>query len=359
MLRQPVHSIAYIEENFMRNAGLCHGMCCSMMQMWHFRQSIFSMIAGVAIIAAAPGYAYDTLIEGAKMCTQYFPIKEREQQIPVHLLAAISTIETGRYHKGLDMALPWPWTINVEGQGHYYASKAEAIANTQAYLNQGIRSIDVGCMQVNLKHHPRAFANLNDAFDPAKNVDYAARFLQTNYQELGSWVKAAASYHSRTPSRGNPYLERVAKAWQTIVSKVQQAQARTGVRQSISDTTAHSDVAAAPGYKVIDASAPQNIRRPRQVITSTHGVRVISVDEVASSSVPKTEDTLTKTQTQLLVVPSASAQNSAIAAAITVDNSSPKTQSAQSNTVDKLSKNAHTNRTGDADGARPHFVFAE
>ena len=57
-------------------------------------------------------------------------------------------------------------------------------------------------MQVNLKHHPKAFANLNEAFDPATNVSYAAGFLRTNYASLGNWIKATAAYHSRTPSYG-------------------------------------------------------------------------------------------------------------------------------------------------------------
>jgi len=212
------------------------------------------------LLAFAPAAHADTLIDGARQCTQYFPIKERTHAIPVHLLAAISSIETGRYHKGLGMPLPWPWTINVEGQGHFYDSKAEAIAETSRYLRMGKRSIDVGCMQVNLKHHPRAFANLNDAFDPEKNVDYAARFLKDNYADLGnSWVKAAAAYHSRTPSRGNPYLQKVAVAWQRIVTKVQQAQSRSGVQ-------ANAPVAAEP-----------TPAKPMNRLASTQNVRVISV----------------------------------------------------------------------------------
>lgn len=305
------------------------------------------MLCGASLLFASPAYAYDSLIEGAKMCTQYFPIKEREQQIPVHLLAAISTIETGRYHKGLDMALPWPWTINVEGQGHYYNSKAEAIAHTQAYLNQGIRSIDVGCMQVNLKHHPNAFANLNEAFDPAKNVDYAARFLQTNYQELGSWVKAAASYHSRTPSRSNPYLERVGKAWQTIVSKVQQAQARAGVTQAIAQPDTVKDVAGAPDYKVVDAQPSAIPQKPLNKIKSTHGVKVITI----GSDAPKTATPKPATQAAPVMIIEAPEPKRTRAAPVTVE---PVSQNGNaSNRVDNAQGNAHTNNQ------QSHFVFAE
>ena len=212
----------------------------------------------------------DTLIEGAKQCTQYFPTEEQSLAIPVHLLAAISTTETGRYHQGLGMAVPWPWTINVEGKGYYYSSKAEAIAATQKFLAQGKRSIDVGCMQVNLKHHPKAFRNLNEAFDPATNVSYAARFLSENFAEMGNWIKAAASYHSRTTSRGNAYLGRVEKNWTNIVNKVRAAR---GEQQVASAAPAMKAQAALPS--VITRRAGHSTGHS---IKSTHGVRMIEVN---------------------------------------------------------------------------------
>ena len=43
-----------------------------------------------------------------------------------------------------------------------------------SYRAQGARSIDVGCMQVNLLHHADAFASLEQAFDPVANARYAA-----------------------------------------------------------------------------------------------------------------------------------------------------------------------------------------
>lgn len=235
----------------------------------------WGVLAGAAMIGcSAPVFASDALIEGAKQCTQYFPVKERQYGIPVHLLAAISSIETGRYHKGLGMALPWPWTINVEGKGYFFATKEEAVAETSRHLRMGKRSIDIGCMQVNLKHHPNAFANLSEAFDPEKNVDYAARFLRNNYSDLGNnWVRAAAAYHSRTPSRGNPYLQKVAVAWKNIVTKVQQAQANTGQQPM---QVASND----PGFAAAAQSAPA--AKPMNRIEATRNVKVISVTPQAT-----------------------------------------------------------------------------
>lgn len=176
-----------------------------------------------ALLAAPATLADQTLVEGAKLCTRLFPQHERQHGIPTHLLAAIATTESGRWHNGLKMSLPWPWTVNAEGKGFYLSSKQEAIHKVNSLRAQGIKSIDVGCMQVNLMHHPDAFANITQAFDPQYNVAYAAKFLKSNYDESGSWKKAAADYHSRTPSRGNPYVGIVYNAWQKIAEKVKQA----------------------------------------------------------------------------------------------------------------------------------------
>ena len=175
--------------------------------------------------SAALSYADDRMIEGAKQCTRYVAKHEREHGIPVHLLAAIASTESGRWHSGLKMPLPWPWTINAEGKGQYFSSKQEAVNEVRRLQARGVKSIDVGCMQVNLYHHADAFANLNEAFDPKTNVAYAAKFLKNNYNEIGSWKKAAAAYHSRTPSLGNKYIGLVYNAWRRIINEVRSAKA--------------------------------------------------------------------------------------------------------------------------------------
>lgn len=171
----------------------------------------------------------DPLIEGAKLCTRALPEHERKYRIPQHLLSAIASTESGRWHKGLNLALPWPWTINAAGQGYYFDTKEEAIRKVRELQRQGITSIDVGCMQVNLHHHPEAFHNLSQAFDPVSNVGYAASFLRRNYEEMGSWKDAAAAYHSRTPERGANYVGLVYNSWKRITTRVRDAQKSIGV----------------------------------------------------------------------------------------------------------------------------------
>lgn len=175
----------------------------------------------------------DRFIEGAKLCTRSLTYTEQAHGIPMRLLTAISTTETGRSHKGLNMALPWPWTINVEGKGYFYDSKEDAIAAVRAFQARGARSIDVGCMQINLMYHPKAFNSLEEAFTPEHNVNYAAKFLLDLYKETGkNWDTAAASYHSRTYTRGQGYLKNVLSHQQRILRKIQAALSHVPVQST-------------------------------------------------------------------------------------------------------------------------------
>jgi hypothetical protein len=236
-------------------------------------------LASVALLvatslAAAPANATrDPLLEGARLCTQYFPVEERTNSIPTHLLAAIATTESGRYHKGLGMSVPWPWTINVEGKGYHFNSKAEAIAQTQRFLAAGRASIDVGCMQVNLKHHPKAFSDLNQAFDPERNVAYASKFLRENHASMGDWIKATAAYHSRTAVHGNRYLGEIERNWNRIVGKVAQARGGKAGEMPVEKQSQKASVEKPRTPRVINVSNAQTMAPAKRV-------RVIKVSDV-------------------------------------------------------------------------------
>ena len=126
-------------------------------------------------------------------------------RVPDKLVPAIARVESGRLDPATGRIRPWPWTINVEGTGYFFDSKADVIAAVQGYQARGVRSIDVGCMQVNLMHHPKAFADLDDSFDPPANARYAVRFLAALYQQSKDWNLATAWYHSADPERGEEY----------------------------------------------------------------------------------------------------------------------------------------------------------
>ena len=159
--------------------------------------------ASVPVPAPVPAPAQGLL------CRAAVAAAERTGGIPPHLLAAISRVESGRRDPVTGDWHPWPWTINAEGQGAFYDTKAQAIAAVRALQASGVRSIDVGCAQINLMHHPDAFPNLEVAFDPQANETYAAQFLKELYGQTGDWTKAAATYHSATPDLAADYARKV------------------------------------------------------------------------------------------------------------------------------------------------------
>ncbi len=149
----------------------------------------------------------------ARLCRPAIDMAERRHGIPSRLLQAIGRVESGKADPATGQVNPWPWTANAEGQGFYFNTKAEAIAAITGMRAKGMRSIDVGCMQINLLHHPDAFSGLEQAFDPMANADYAGRFLRKLFDQTGSWQKAAAWYHSATPELGEAYQKRVMAVW--------------------------------------------------------------------------------------------------------------------------------------------------
>ncbi len=147
------------------------------------------------------------------LCRSAVAAAERGSGLPAHLLAAISRVESGRRDPATGAVHPWPWSVNAEGQGLFYATKADAVAAVRAMQANGVRSIDVGCGQINLMHHPDAFSSLEIAFDPQANAAYAAKFLTELFARTGDWNKAAGMYHSATPGLGDEYREKVLAIW--------------------------------------------------------------------------------------------------------------------------------------------------
>ncbi|GAC1347270.1 MAG: hypothetical protein NVSMB18_31770 [Acetobacteraceae bacterium] len=162
-----------------------------------------------AVLAALPAWALPPSgppdFSPFAECDAAIAAAERPGGLPDKLLPAIARVESGRLDAATGRVRPWPWTINVEGTGHFYDSKVQVVQAVQELLARGVRSIDVGCMQVNLMHHPRAFAGLDEAFDPAANARYAAKFLTGLYHQAKDWNLATGWYHSQSPDKGEAY----------------------------------------------------------------------------------------------------------------------------------------------------------
>jgi hypothetical protein len=170
------------------------------------------LLLWTANAAIQPAFAKED-VAAAEACQRAGSEAERDLNLPSGLLLAIGLVESGRRDPLTGRIAAWPWTINGDGNGRRFATLAEALATTHALQAGGMTSIDVGCYQINLLHHPTAFANLDEAFDPQANAAYAARFLLALRARTGGWEDAVAAYHSAATERSAPYRDRVLAHW--------------------------------------------------------------------------------------------------------------------------------------------------
>jgi Transglycosylase SLT domain len=174
---------------------------------------------------------------GAVSCAEPIAWAERLTRMPEKLLASVALAESGRLDPVTRAKVAWPWTVNSGGEGRFFPTKAAAIAWVKTLRARGVRNIDVGCMQINLMHHPDAFTSLDEAFDPAVNVAYAAAFLMRLFEDKRSWATAVGLYHSATPAFHFAYRRKVQAIWneerrQLYEEKRQAAQAAYAERRA-------------------------------------------------------------------------------------------------------------------------------
>jgi hypothetical protein len=218
-----------------------------MIRFYRYLKAILALALAITALAAAPSLAEAKprkSLLSQDLCASIIARAERRHGIPARLLRAISLAETGRIDPRSKAMIAWPWAVNAGGKGRYHATKASAIQAVRRLRASGARNIDVGCMQVNLMHHPKAFPNLRTAFDPERNVAYAAKFLKELHAKTGSWIDAVAAYHSRLAHRGNPYMLQVLRIWVDKRARSKAMVARnTGQKEAIASSKRRTSAA--------------------------------------------------------------------------------------------------------------------
>lgn len=161
------------------------------------------------LLPALSAYSYDKELNEARKCINLYRKFEQQLKLPEDTLYAIGLHETSKIHSILKRAIAWPWSVNFKGKSYYFDTKKEAKDFVKKQIRAGETNIDVGCMQVNLKHHPKAFRSIEQAFTPRYNIAYAANFLVKKYNSHGSWGQAISHYHSADPQKGARYKNKV------------------------------------------------------------------------------------------------------------------------------------------------------
>lgn len=138
--------------------------------------------------------------------------------VPAEVLYAVAKIESN--YKLKIGVYPWPWTLNIKGQGAYFATRAEACdAVLQGLERYGRYGVDIGLTQQNwgwvgMRYYPHPC----DALAPVANLNTAALELRRCYDKHGDWVMAAGCYHR--PAGGEParlYRQQFLKKYQQVL----------------------------------------------------------------------------------------------------------------------------------------------
>jgi Transglycosylase SLT domain len=132
----------------------------------------------------------------------------RLENIPAIVLYGVAIQESQKQFGHL--ALPYPWTLNIEGMGMRYPSYEAAVIALRDNVKRGINSVDCGLMQVNWRYHSAKLRNYYTALDPFPNMQAGAQLLREQYTQCGNWFVAIGRYHNqRDRVRANNYATQV------------------------------------------------------------------------------------------------------------------------------------------------------
>ncbi len=118
-----------------------------------------------------------------------------QYQIPASVLYAAALTESGKtVNKGVFR--PWPWTLNVAGKPRRFPSRNAACQVLTRQIARGIRSIDIGLMQINWRWNHKRLRSPCRALSPYTNLHHGAALLKAAYSVKHSWPAAVGHYHS-------------------------------------------------------------------------------------------------------------------------------------------------------------------
>jgi len=171
---------------------------------------------GCGLVALITG-SLPGLVSSAESVPSGYRIVASESAIPDAIFYAVALAESGRVLKTDGVLRPWPWTLNVAGDGYYYPTRIEAWQALTGWLKDGKRSVDIGLMQVNWRYHQERLGTPWQALDPYHNLRVGAEILQECYTTRQDWWASVGCYHAPSnPERADQYRQRVLSRWQRI-----------------------------------------------------------------------------------------------------------------------------------------------
>lgn len=140
-----------------------------------------------------------------------------EYGVPPSLLYAVALTESGQSLFSRGEFRPWPWALNIDGEGYYYPSRQQAWEALQVVLTEPRASVDVGLMQINWRYHQASLGSAWQALEPYHNLEVAAAILRDCFAQLGDWLPSAGCYHAPNHAeRARRYSQRVNAHWRRL-----------------------------------------------------------------------------------------------------------------------------------------------
>jgi len=139
--------------------------------------------------------------------------------IPPSILYAMALQESGRHMKGEWVA--WPWTLNIQGEAHYFEGRPELFKALMAALGQGITNIDIGPLQVNWHWQFEQLGSPWLSTDPVYSTNIACQLMKAQRRAGEDWWPAVGRYHRPADSprhrlAAQAYSDRVRQRWQAL-----------------------------------------------------------------------------------------------------------------------------------------------
>ena len=126
----------------------------------------------------------------SRVCERQMAQAAAKHGVPLGMLYAVGLTESG------NRGSLQPYAMNIGGKAYFGSTAADVVQRLTQAQQEGVRLVDLGCMQINHHYHRAKFASLEAMIDPAQNVEYATRFLKELKEREGSWTLAVARYHA-------------------------------------------------------------------------------------------------------------------------------------------------------------------
>ena len=140
-------------------------------------------------------------------------------EIPADIFYAVALAESGRRLGDSPIRRPWPWTLNIHGEGAYFSDRRSAWRAAIAAIARQRTSVDFGLMQVNWRYHHERLGDPWQALDPYHNLRVGADILRECFTSERDWWASVGCYHApANPARAERYRRRVLSRWQRLIN---------------------------------------------------------------------------------------------------------------------------------------------